>query len=128
MRLAIVFLCACSSAPLPKDAPDLSAEILAGQPCVTPLECPPAPDPQYTRTCLDGPRFPGGTCVQPCAHGFGCPAPGMSCRTIERNGSVSVCFRDCARDEDCRAGYACCPSWNGGLGGPSPVCYPAPCP
>jgi hypothetical protein len=105
------------------------ARPLAGEPCQAGNECPQDPDPQYKPMCLTPPIFPNGYCVQPCAHGFGCPSPGMSCRPLSAAASAVACFKDCTTDLDCRVaeGYHCCPPWNP-LGGPASVCYPGKCP
>ncbi len=102
---------------------------LAGRPCKAGTECPQDPDPQYKAMCLTPPAFPGGYCVQPCAHGFGCPSPGMSCRPLSLTASADACFKNCVTQADCRfeEGYQCCPQW-GMFGDPGSVCYPSKCP
>ena len=88
-----------------------------------------ASDGPYLGHCLSPMQFPGGYCVLPCAHGFGCPADHQLCRPLVRNGSADACFQQCGSDGDCRVveGHHCCPSWAMG-GAPGDVCYPGACP
>jgi hypothetical protein len=131
-------------APCPSCPVVLDANCIAGQ-------CGPAPPPnvgvpctkdadcssvgQYIGFCLDAPAnpsFQSGYCALPCAHGYGCPALGLSCEEHPAGtgggGGPWACFQSCQLDADCRTsdGYRCCPHW--GLNGTGSVCFPAPCP
>ena len=98
-----------------------------GSPCFDKSQC--HNEGQYLGSCVNGAQFKNGYCTLPCAHGWGCPQPGMSCRPAPGGATPDACYKQCMVNADCRGndGYLCCPSWSM-LGGPGDVCYPGPCP
>jgi hypothetical protein len=68
-------------------------------------------------TCLQGNRYPGGTCSIPCDDHQDCP---YYAACIDRNGGV--CLPRCERDLDCRRHYECSAESNYGRGGHTDVC------
>jgi hypothetical protein len=72
-----------------------------GDPCTAPADC-------GSGLCLNLATTPGGYCSKQClsTDAESCPS-GTVCVQTHDQAISSVCFRECSRDEDCRAGYTC---------------------
>jgi hypothetical protein len=67
---------------------------LVGGPCRDDGDC--------VERCLEGGRYPSGTCSADCDDDLDCP-DGAWC--VDHDGGV--CLLGCEHDDDCRAGYEC---------------------
>ena len=67
--------------------------------------------------CVEGGKFPGGTCTVDCRDDRDCPG-GTWC--IDEAGGV--CLLECFSDGDCRGGYECKNKDREGAGGRIEVC------
>lgn len=74
-------------------------------------------DRDCAERCVEGGKFPGGTCTVDCRDDRDCPG---STYCVEEKGGV--CLLACEYDDECRGGYECKNKDREGAGGKIEVC------